>query len=126
MRAVFSRRVRDLESGEHLVTLEGELDMATANGLSEWLIEISGSAVIVDLAEVTFMDSSGINALAVARGHIAEAGDRLIVTRPSPIVKRTLKIVGLAHWVEEWKPDWHATVRSSTVSTDGEEPLCDT
>ena len=44
----------------HLVVLRGELDMATAEGLADWLTCIVGLTVVVDLTELTFMDSSGI------------------------------------------------------------------
>jgi anti-sigma B factor antagonist len=92
-----------------MVTLSGELDMATAVGLSDWLIEISGSEVIVDLADLTFMDSSGITELVLARNRLIENGDELILTRPAPIVRRALEVVGLAGWITDWDAAWDVT-----------------
>ena len=34
--------------------------MSTAAGLVDWLVEISGSKIVIDLSELTFMDSSGM------------------------------------------------------------------
>jgi anti-sigma B factor antagonist len=69
--AEFSRRVTDV-GDVHLVALTGELDMDTAEGLSDWLVGISGSVVVVDLSGLTFMDSSGISALVGARNRLTE------------------------------------------------------
>ena len=103
----FSLKVTDV-GDIHVVALRGELDMATAAGLTDWLVAISGSSVVVDLSGLTFMDSSGINALVMARNRIVDSGNSLILARPSPIVKRTLEIVGLADWVQPWDHRWDA------------------
>jgi anti-anti-sigma factor len=103
--ADFSREVMDVD-GVHLVTLAGELDIATAEGLADWLIAVSGSAVVVDLSGLTFMDSSGIAALVIARNHIEKSGNELILTRPTPIVERALVATGLAGWLTPWDARW--------------------
>jgi anti-sigma B factor antagonist len=105
MAADFSRDLRDV-GGVHLVTLNGELDMATAEGLADWLVTVSGSAVVVDLSGLTFMDSSGISALVMARNRMVEDGNDLILTRPAPMVQRALEVVGLAGWLAPWDPHW--------------------
>jgi anti-sigma B factor antagonist len=89
-----------------MVALQGELDMATAEGLSDWLIDQSGSVVVVDLAELTFMDSSGISAFVMAQNQMGRQGNSMIFTRPTPMVRRTLELVGLEDWIQDWKPDW--------------------
>ena len=96
-----------MQVGEvHLVALRGELDMATAGGLADWLTCIAGSTVVVDLTELTFMDSSGITALVIARNRMAEDGNELILTRPQPIVRRALEVTGLTSWLVDWDPRW--------------------
>ncbi len=105
----FSRKVtNNLGGAVHVVSLQGELDMATAEGLAEWLVGISGSTVVVDLSELTFMDSSGITAIVMARNQMLEMGDDLILTRPHPNVERALEVVGLGAWVTDWDPAWAA------------------
>jgi anti-anti-sigma factor len=102
----FSITVRDLP-GVHIVSLHGELDIASADGLADALVEVAGSTVVVDLSDLAFMDSTGISALAAARNRIlAEDQGRLIVTRPGGIVRKALEIVGLSSWIVEWSPDW--------------------
>jgi anti-sigma B factor antagonist len=102
----FSITVRDLP-GVHIVALHGELDLASADGLADALVEVAGSTVVVDLSDLTFMDSTGISALAVARNRIlAEGQGQLVVTRPGGIVGKALEIVGLSSWIVEWSSDW--------------------
>jgi anti-anti-sigma factor len=89
-----------------LVVLEGELDLATAEGLTDWLVEIGGSTVVVDLSGLTFMDSSGISAMVIARNRLQGEGDDLVLTRPHPIVRRALEVTGLGDWICDWDPHW--------------------
>jgi anti-sigma B factor antagonist len=76
----------------------GEIDMAVADGLGEAIISAlkDGSPrVVVDLTEVTFLDSSGIRALLMAR-KVADEHDRsLVVENPAPMVHRVLTIGGV-------------------------------
>ena len=51
--------------------------------------------VTVDLAEVTFMDSSGLGALVAARKHTTESGHRFQVRNESELVGRTMKLTGV-------------------------------
>jgi anti-sigma B factor antagonist len=101
----FSFTVRDLP-GVHIVALTGELDMDTAQGLSEELTAIAGSTVVVDLADLTFMDSSGISAVVTARNRIGQAGDELVVSRPQRTVRRVLEITGLSGLIADWADEW--------------------
>ena len=97
---------RDLP-GMHIVSLHAELDMASAPRLADALVEIAGSTVVVDLSGLTFMDSTGISALVVARNRVLTEGQgELVVTRPAGMVRRALEIVGLGDWIVEWSPDW--------------------
>ena len=70
--------VADLR-GDRLLVVHGELDIATAPELVEMLHRLrhQGHAVQVDLAEVTFMDSTGLTTLMDA--HLAAAEQRLVV-----------------------------------------------
>jgi anti-sigma B factor antagonist len=98
-----SRSLPDL----HVVAMHGELDVASADGLAEALVAIAGSTLVVDLADLSFMDSSGIGALVVARNRIRAKGlGELVVTRPTAIVQKALEIVGLGGWIVEWSPSW--------------------
>jgi anti-anti-sigma factor len=91
----------------HVVALHGELDIVSADGLADALVEVAGSPVLVDLSDLTFMDCRGIAALVAARNRILSKGlGELVVTRPAAIVRKTLEIVGLGAWIMEWSPNW--------------------
>ncbi len=96
------RQVRDV----HVVTLAGELDLATGQGLPDVLADVAGPTVVVDLASLTFIDSSGIGALARARQRISARGSSMILSRPQPRVAKTLEIMGLANWITPWSDEW--------------------
>jgi anti-sigma B factor antagonist len=98
----------------HIVRLSGELDIATVDGLTDRLIEIAGSTVVVDLAELSFMDSTGLSALVVAKNRMESDGDVLMLTRPRPNVRRVLEITGLADWVGEWSSEWSEPTDTDT------------
>ena len=91
----------------HVVALHGELDIVSADGLADALVKLAGSTLVVDLSGLSFMDSSGIAALVVARNRIlANEQGQLVLTRPGAIVRKALEIVGLGAWIVEWSSDW--------------------
>jgi anti-sigma B factor antagonist len=51
--------------------------------------------VTLDLANVTFVDSSGLGAVIELRNHLLESGRRLVLRNLQPRVERTLVITGL-------------------------------
>ena len=76
-----------------LLCCAGEIDQATAPLFADALADaVPGRhRVEVDLAGVTFMDSSGINALVQHR----RPGCDLVVTHVPPHIRRVLDITGL-------------------------------
>jgi anti-sigma B factor antagonist len=76
------------------VALAGELDMAAAFGLEselERLIESPGiDDVVLDLAEVSFVDSAGLGALLSIREQATRVGTDLRIDRMSEPVRRIL------------------------------------
>ncbi|NJC73232.1 STAS domain-containing protein [Planosporangium thailandense] len=81
------------------VRVGGEIDMATIAPLSEVLTVLIATrprAIEVDLADVRFMDSSGVKALVRAHRSASAGGCRVRVTRPQSTVDRVLRICGLA------------------------------
>lgn len=95
----------DFEGGR-VIALRGELDAYSCQGLAERLIGPPGSLVVVDLLQVTFMDSSGLGAIHEARRAAIREGGSLVVCRPSPMVHRVLEITGLDIWITDWDPKW--------------------
>jgi anti-sigma B factor antagonist len=73
--------------------LEGELDMATADDLSQILRDAStnGDRVVLDFSGVSFMDSSGLRALLEGAGRPNVNGP-VVILNPSDQVRRVLDI----------------------------------
>jgi anti-sigma B factor antagonist len=79
-----------------VLSVAGEVDICTADELRA-AIETAATRVFeiwVDLSETTFMDSSGLHALAQARVHLADANLRLALICPDGPVLRVLKLTG--------------------------------
>jgi anti-sigma B factor antagonist len=78
------------------VRLTGEIDMATAPALTEALLTAmaGGKTITIDMADVTFMDSSGLQAILAAAAE-ATTDDPLVVKDPSAAVLRVMELVGV-------------------------------
>jgi anti-anti-sigma factor len=74
----FSRRGR-----ADVVTLEGEIDLATAPGIGREIVAhmTDAGAVLIDLTAVSFLDSAGVRLLDLIVGELDERGKpiRLVV-----------------------------------------------
>lgn len=85
-----------------VVALAGEMDIANAPQLTARLAELGTAGqdrVVIDLSKLTFIDSSGINALVSAAKPIEAAGGRVIVAAPSPHIQQVFDIVHLSEVV---------------------------
>lgn len=93
----FTLDVRGPAAGVTTVIPRGELDIATVAELESWLddLRIRCASVVLDLSEVTFIDSTGVRALARARAAADHARTSLRLERPSPPVKRAFDLVGV-------------------------------
>ena len=88
---------RSHEDGVERLVPVGELDLATAPILERAfdLVFDDGDVrmIVVDLAELSFMDSSGLHLL-LRMTEACRAGDRLRVVNSSPAVVRLLDVSG--------------------------------
>jgi stage II sporulation protein AA (anti-sigma F factor antagonist) len=81
-----------------VVALGGEMDRDVTDGLRDALLPPDGPTpprVVVDLAGVTFMDSSGINILLSVHQATVDAGGWLRIAGVRPSVMRVVELVGL-------------------------------
>lgn len=87
----------DRDGGLVRVALTGELDVATADQLDEALqgVEKEASILVLDLGELSFIDSSGLRVLVRSNRRLEAAGSRLVVGAASDAVERALAISGL-------------------------------
>jgi anti-sigma B factor antagonist len=77
------------------LVLAGEIDSYTAPDLADRL-GADPPIEVVDVAGVTFIDSSGLRVLVEAHQARAASGSRLVLRSPSAAVQRLLEISGLA------------------------------
>jgi anti-sigma B factor antagonist len=85
------------DEGHPVVHVSGEVDVQTGPALEEsvrGLITAGHHTVVIDLGEVTFIDSSGIGALVACAGMLGGPG-HLGLARPRPQVLRVLALTGL-------------------------------
>lgn len=84
--------------GWYVITVGGECDMNAAPSLSvavEAAFRRGASAIVVDLNEATFIDSTAIGILLAARERLLRSGGTFEVVCSVPAVVRVLGIVGV-------------------------------
>jgi anti-sigma B factor antagonist len=86
-------------NGDHpVVVLSGELDLASAPELQRGLDVLLArpvTAITLDVAELTFIDSSGLGALCRIHEVAHEHGGVLVLRSVPPHARRVLEITGL-------------------------------
>jgi anti-sigma B factor antagonist len=89
-----------LSQREILLTLTGELDYASAQHLRTTVTEIITSgetdSIVISLAGVTFVDSTGIGTLVVARRICHDVRVNLRVSDASLFIARLFAVVGVS------------------------------
>ena len=75
--------------------LSGEIDAHTAPLLATAMAELPTGDVTVDVAAVSFMDSSGLRVLIDAASRARDGGGDLIIANPTPGISRLVEISGL-------------------------------
>ncbi|QNN53397.1 STAS domain-containing protein [Nocardioides mesophilus] len=80
-----------------VITLVGEVDLTTAEQLKQALRDAAAGVdlVVVDLAKLTFLDSTGLAALLSGHKLLAASGGRLELRDPPAMVVKMVGIVGL-------------------------------
>jgi len=82
-----------------VVHARGEFDLAVKEQLNKFLASLSG-LVIVDLSEVTFLDSSAMGAFVHARNELVADGGDMRLRNPHAVPRRALEVGGLASWID--------------------------
>ncbi|MDQ6750236.1 MAG: STAS domain-containing protein [Actinomycetota bacterium] len=86
-----------LDAKTHVITLSGELDVATVPVFDDALraaIESGHTALVVDLIELTFMDSTGLMVLLNGLRRVMRKDGRLVLACANPTVLRLFDITG--------------------------------
>ena len=93
------------DEGGGVLRVVGELDVATAPELQARLSAHRGPAIL-DLREVTFIDSTGLRAL-VGATQARSRPESLVLRAPSPAVRRLIELAALTEQlaIEPEAPD---------------------
>ena len=98
-------------NGYQIVSVTGELDIATAEQAYSYISEVIDgrpAPVTVDLSGLTFCDASGLGALARVARHARQAGRQLMLASVRPSVMKIMRITGLDRAFPELHPSAHA------------------
>jgi len=79
------------DDGVRELKVDGELDLAVVDRFKEAIDAAGGGPVLVDLSGCTFLDSTGLAVVLLAR----REGARVVLHSPSVPVRRILSLVGL-------------------------------
>ena len=97
-------------------TVRGEIDIATSPQLKLALdkaIRESVGAFVLDLCEVEFLDSSGLNLVLRARAALAREARPLAIVCPPGPVRRVMEIAGVDDLLFLY--DTHADVSAALI-----------
>lgn len=89
----------NIESGQLLVRLDGEIDHHCA-GLMRTEVDAAIYAhaprtLVLDFQDVTFMDSSGIGLIMGRYKILQPLGGEIVLLHPAPHIKRVLQLAGM-------------------------------
>lgn len=85
---------------EQVVRPRGELDLATAPAFRQSLVDAIDSGavrVVVDMSEVTFIDSTGLGVLVGAIKRARASGAELVALSAAPSIRKVFEITGIDH-----------------------------
>jgi anti-sigma B factor antagonist len=91
------------DAGQAVVTVEGQVDLATAPQLAQALAQAQDGTVtqiVIDLTAVDFLDSVGVRVLVEAAREADQAGVSLIVQGAAGWVARVLEITGVDEYLQ--------------------------
>jgi anti-anti-sigma factor len=89
--------------GIYRISLQGELDVSTAPQFNSALADPrirNCHTLVVDLSELTFMDSTGLSAVLVGEMHARTRGQRFAVVRGPRHVQELFRLTGVDHFLE--------------------------
>jgi anti-anti-sigma factor len=86
-------------AGETVVRLVGELDITSVGvvrgAVRGLIIDRDCAVLVLDLAGLSFIDSSGLNLLVTIKRDVSDAGAGLLLRAPQTTVRRVLELSGL-------------------------------
>jgi anti-sigma B factor antagonist len=101
----FECDIQNAESGAAcVVTVRGDIDLASAADFESALrtaLEAAPASIVIDLAALSFMDSSGLRVLVSLSKEAESRGATLGLRNIPRHAQRVLDITGLTEWFED-------------------------
>ena len=91
----FDVQIDMVPGGAVVIRVSGELDLASVHRLEDVLTTVSADPTVINLSGCTFLDSSGVRALANAGREVSESGRRFALVTADPGLLRILEITGV-------------------------------
>ena len=101
----------------HLIVASGEIDIAATPRLSTLLAMVAarpGGRLVLDLSDVTFIDSTALGTILKAAAQLDETGTLLAVVVPEGPVRRLLEMTNLTQRFRLF------ATRDAAMSADGQ------
>ena len=93
---------RRSQGGAVVVAVAGELDLCSSQTLREHLTaaaDAGASTIVVDLGELSFIDSTGLGVLALLARRLTPAAADLVIVCPEGRVRGLLAMTGLDRFI---------------------------
>lgn len=90
----FTIELATVRDGVALLVFRGELDLAAASAMRARVESAGGEGMVIDLRDVTFMDSSALREVLHARQAVVSAGGRIVLSGMPASVRRLLEMTG--------------------------------
>ena len=100
----FAAATGQLENGTPVVSVMGELDLATAPAFERILLDVTEAGtgeVIVDLTGCSFLDSRGLRALMATRARLQRSGRSLALVLSNPSLIRVFQLTQVRGVVQD-------------------------
>lgn len=91
-----------------VIRVSGEVDIQTSPILDDHLQRVLAEghdSLVIDLSEVTFLDSTGLSVLINALKRCQGAGGRMRLESPRPHVRRVFEVTGLSDVFDVGDPE---------------------
>jgi anti-sigma B factor antagonist len=120
----FKVNTAELDGNAFVVTVAGEVDMYTAPALEqalEGVVGLGGTTVVLDLTEVSFIDSTLLSVLLRYRDRLNNLGGELAIVTDDRRIRRTFEITGLDR-IFTIEPRLADAIRAVVGRSDGQAP----
>jgi anti-sigma B factor antagonist len=95
----YQRTADGTADGQVIVSMRGELDIATARQADAYLRAVidreKKGKITLNLADLTFCDAAGLGVLAKVAGHARRTGRSVRLAAPRPALVRIMRITGM-------------------------------